>query len=1115
MFTFRPARSSSPAKSTKRISSTANTEDVSRLSHSSNIPELAGLSPEDVELIDTIIERAGPTATTFLPVFKAYNDVLLERGLDPHGAKYYGELLKLGTLKGSSWQDKWDTIKAQNGYGSKPRKLAPPKAAVTALQRNATSGMAIPSRAGPSTILSDDLFSSGLRDSQMSCSENSSIEDGPYALAASSTVFPSRKGSGRSTLTQNSLGLELDEDFSPPHPKPLPSQAPFRRTARTMEYDTSEPITSTPLSHRVNIRNFPATSSSPISSELVSSSPQLPPKRPSIIPKFTERGNTALNEEDAWKKVAMMQDEKEADMFRKDRLMERCFDVWRQGFQWIITTNEQIDDARDNLLVRKLFQLWHQRTSSYRNMEERVQAFDKRRCQRIFFSIWKQRFRKRVKEKQQAEWRRDMRQKMQVVRIKRDMRILKEAWTTWGRSHRLIVADQYFDEQLITRLFHRWRTRVREAVEKEAVANEIAIRRMDRVVESFWDHWRASTDLSRTEAVVRERVELRIKSKSLDTWNKKMYDLQNADAFYNVNIAKRFIRSWKAARDRIQYLEVRADKHIIRQDDVLLRAVMRVWKAHERGQLLEKVRAFLLVKTVWATWKAQIDHHRKLADLALHFSTRLNSSSTIHALSTWRQALAAKKNDRSRALQYYFAHVNRRALLQWRLQLHAKLQLTKKARLAEKIIVLHRSWNRIRDKYQDRVAEKNFQTFTTAKVKKIFAVWISLSQKSRQQRQAEDLIVEQVRRRILSNSLTHWTNRVIELKVRELEVSQRNEAALLISAFNRWKVDRARHVEELGLMESYEDIKRHENMRKIFTKWLTAARAARHHRDVLRQKEEEIKLRTIEIAWDRWRERFQEERLRPLEHTLLLQNKEALKYRAFAMWFSKTQSLPAIHFDSKRVKTRYWKAWMSAMPRALQARTAREVDKKAIFKKYLGKWLQEYRTKLSLKAVARARYFPAPAASAPTTRPPRPFMPPLSYAPRNNTPRTRFPRRTGRSVSPEREAVNSDEPLPVPKFVGLGNRLKTPGKAVSEVSPTRTLISEIPRTRASSPARSTKSSVPAPWYMRERDRSPVRSPAPSSVGGFEERTSLWQELQNVRRKSQTPSERSRPGRKPP
>ena len=34
--------------------------------------------------------------------------------------------------------------------------------------------------------------------------------------------------------------------------------------------------------------------------------------------------------------------------------------------------------------------------------------------------------------------------------------------------------------------------------------------------------------------------------------------------------------------------------------------------------------------------------------------------------------------------------------------------------------------------------------------------------------------------RILSNFLAHWTNRVIALKVQELEVSQRNEAVILM-----------------------------------------------------------------------------------------------------------------------------------------------------------------------------------------------------------------------------------------------------------------------------------------------------------------------------------------------
>ena len=49
-----------------------------------------------------------------------------------------------------------------------------------------------------------------------------------------------------------------------------------------------------------------------------------------------QRKGSVLNEEDAWKKIRMAQDEKEADRFREDRLVERCWQVWKQGYEWII-----------------------------------------------------------------------------------------------------------------------------------------------------------------------------------------------------------------------------------------------------------------------------------------------------------------------------------------------------------------------------------------------------------------------------------------------------------------------------------------------------------------------------------------------------------------------------------------------------------------------------------------------------------------------------------------------------------------------------------------------------------------------------------------------------------
>jgi protein SFI1 len=98
-------------------------------------------------------------------------------------------------------------------------------------------------------------------------------------------------------------------------------------------------------------------------------------------------------------------------------------------------------------------------------------------------------------------------------------------------------------------------------------------------------------------------------------------------------------------------------------------------------------------------------------------------------------------------------------------------------------------------------------------------------------------------------------------------------------------------VEELSLMESYQDVKREgtvtlvlverlhiscflpENMRRMFYKWLAAARKVRHKRVILQEREEEMRKIRLEAAWDKWRGRFQEENLLPLVSVIRFGNK--------------------------------------------------------------------------------------------------------------------------------------------------------------------------------------------------------------------------------------------------
>ncbi|KAF5365583.1 hypothetical protein D9758_003196 [Tetrapyrgos nigripes] len=1076
---FRPPRSSSPAKPS----------DLSRSSAISAVPELTGLTPEDVQLIDAIIDEAGPTVSTFLPVFKVYSDVLSKRGLDPRETNYYGKLIKLGTLKGSNWGEKWRMVKMQNGYD-----VDPPKSTKALGKMKLT-------RPPPLSPLTNDLLSS------TTSNHVDSEIDYDDTITRPINVLR-RRAPSPSDLTSNTLGLDLGDHPILSAPTSSPMIRPYYSNRR-FDAEPSEPtaassspslpsyraaaqdrrIPRTPISHT---RFQPTVAAS--SSKSVSTPSHDPPTR-----------GSAINEEEAWKKVKMLQDEKEADRFRQERLLERCWDVWKQGYKWIITIDQQVADARDNMILHMVLQRWCRRTAEKQAFYKRVDDIANNRILLKCYNKWKL----RIKEKYQTKWRHDMRVKIHIVRRNHTEKLRKDAWAKWRQLYQSRLADQRYSEQLVIRFFLHWKRRLVQLDESRAVADQASHGRISRVAEDAWDHWKHVTDLRSRERAITERVSLRIMGETLSVFRKRMEQIYRAEAFYNFSVAKRAFVIWKAARDRIRALERRADKHINREDHVLLQAVMRVWKARERGTLLKTVKASRLLKGHWAIWKARLEENRRLENIAIQYSQQPHSSVAVNAFTVWSRAYASHLNSGLFADQYYASRLVHRQIRHW-CQLFLKQNaLIEKARQIHDSHTLRRAWDLMRARYGQRIRAAKLREIEREKLRKVFSFWVQRAQQGIHRRFAEQTIADRVRKRILRTTLTHWTNRVIDLKVRELEVAQHHEMQTLVAAFSKWKRIRLRHTEELGLMESYQEVRRQEHVRRLFHHWLSAARMSRNRRITLAAREEEMKFATIAVAWDRWRERFKDERLRPLEHISTVQNKEALKYRAWMTWKSKTKSLPAVNFHSKHLRARYWKIWLNALPRALQAKQAREMDQQSLLKKCLDKWAQAHRTKLALKAVARARYFPVPTSTGPH-RPvtsTRPFPAVLSSAPRS-----RFGQRAKRTPSSDEEEHSSPGPSE-PRSKPLGVRPGLfPSRARSEVSPTRTLFSP-PKSRDPSPARSTKSSVPAPWYIRER--SPVRVPPPPSSAGGEGRSRLWYELREVRQKSKTPSERSQPPREPP
>ena len=110
------------------------------------------------------------------------------------------------------------------------------------------------------------------------------------------------------------------------------------------------------------------------------------------------------------------------------------------------------------------------------------------------------------------------------------------------------------------------------------------------------------------------------------------HERRRADAVHDVEVKRFAFNRWKKVhnrilvcrstfvgsrsnRIRIQALERRADRQIARQEDVLVRAIVRVWKAHQHGRLLERVHNSRVLRHTWEAWKKRLRQQKELEGL--------------------------------------------------------------------------------------------------------------------------------------------------------------------------------------------------------------------------------------------------------------------------------------------------------------------------------------------------------------------------------------------------------------------------------------------------------------------------------------------------------------------
>jgi protein SFI1 len=525
---FRPSRVSSPSKP-KQGSSRATTHSDSFAS----APELAALAPDEIEFIDAVVARAGPGASTFLAVLKAYNDILRERGMDSRNeVVYYAKLLKLGTTKGADWAAKWAAVRA-----AQPALVAGPA------RQNTHAG---PSRAVNSRL--NSVFPTPPRDPDTFTLHSHEDEDEddtiqhptqershsvtPRAATRARQRTRTRTGSPESSAFGNSLGLEtgpLSSVLTPHVKKELVEKSRLPQLwdsiseasddylpSATAQLPQSTPVKRRPpVAPRQRLTSDPRKDARPVVGGPTVVAPTAAHR---AVAAARERRGGVIDADAAFSKIQHAQDEAGADAFRRERLLERTWAVWREGAAWVRTTDAQITAARDTLLVRRALQRWRVAHAARAELAARVAHVADARMLRRALIVWGA----KLQERRQVAWRADMRARMHTVRKRRELALAAEMLRRWQLAARGRAAERMHDERLLVRMLVKWKSATGRVGTLQEDVEVYALRRDAKTVEQAWERWRWATDLRRREAAMAERVSLRVLGGAWDAWKKRM-----------------------------------------------------------------------------------------------------------------------------------------------------------------------------------------------------------------------------------------------------------------------------------------------------------------------------------------------------------------------------------------------------------------------------------------------------------------------------------------------------------------------------------------------------------------------------------------------------------------
>ncbi|KAG8742458.1 hypothetical protein FRC12_015370 [Ceratobasidium sp. 428] len=735
--------------------------------------------------------------------------------------------------------------------------------------------------------------------------------------------------------------------------------------------------------------------------------------------------------------------EKDADHFRRDRLLEKFFSLWKQNTEWIRDTTLQISEARRKLALRERFTQWQDKSRVRADMARRAARVDAYFTQRRVLFHWRQVMAKRRRQ----QWQVDMKRKLRTARAMVDKRILRQVWERWRQAAQSTVAleeaERFYNAAILHRYIAHWAHRLQAVRVLPVRALEFRAVRNKTLLNDVFDTWKSRAELRVMERMTLVKRDQRIKKQLFLKWRKETHLHHAARKLRDRHVLHSMFAAWKSKAKRVRTLERRANDYVRRQNRILLQAVHRVWVAKARGEQFMRINRVQLLRDALSVWRNRVVEVQSLEAKAITLIQHSDRDLLARAFHVIRSRVQTFREDEVFAARHYEKQLVVSALAAWREAAALRRKQARQARIARRFFVERSSFSLWRAALvQKRLAGLEDQ-LKREKLRTVFQVWRGKFKRYIMLTRMGDVVQGMVEQRIAYDALKKWIGAVIENKVQLLQAVDGRNNRLQRLAFEKWKEVKKRHQEEMSLLRSFQDVKREDIIRRTFQKWLNASRHAQHRRQRLEHKEQQVRLEFLGRAWDTWRDKFKEESLRAAENAVRLQAQRSMVFSAFRLWESKSRALPALRLYADNVRRKAFEKWRASLPSAKLARVAREFEKEKVLYKMLTHWKERYQTKIGLKAVARARYLRLP----PATVVPRPSV--LSSA------------AASRAGPSSRPTLPSSYTAPTPVRIPRTTAVSLLGrKTVSERAASAT-----PETRAPSPAATA---------ARARSRSPVK-----------------------------------------